>query len=84
MKKVEHYGLQEAFGNWRFMRKIAIREALTFISKMGGQGFFFCNCKGSCDKTHANARKIIGNATANATPGTMGALTTIDVMNSFN
>jgi hypothetical protein len=35
-------------------------------------------------KTHINARKIIGNATANATPGTLGALTTIDATNTWN
>ncbi len=84
IKRVKHYDLQEAFDNWKFMRKISIREALTFISKMGGQGFFFCNCKGNCDKNTCNARKIIGNATANATPPTLGALTTIDVMNTCN
>jgi hypothetical protein len=35
-------------------------------------------------KTHVNARKIIGNATANSTEGTLGALTTIDVMDTCN
>jgi hypothetical protein len=49
-----------------------------------GKGFFSAIVRETVIKTHANARKIIGNATANATPGTMGALTKIDVMNSFN
>ncbi len=71
IKRVEHYDLQKAFGNWKFIRKISIRESLTFISKMA-----------TMIKAHVNARKIIGNATANATPGTLVALTTIDVMNT--
>jgi hypothetical protein len=57
LKKPEHYDLDEPFSNWQFMRKISIREALTFISKMGGQGFFFCNCKGKCDKNNCKYRK---------------------------
>jgi len=57
LKKPEHYNLDEPFSNWQFMRKISIREALTFISKMGGQGFFFCNCKGKCNKNNCKCRK---------------------------
>jgi hypothetical protein len=49
--------IQEAFDNLIFMRKIFIWEALTFISKMGGQGFFFCNCKGNCDKNTCKCKK---------------------------
>ncbi len=40
IKRVELYDLQEAFGNWKFMRKISIWEAPTFISKMGDKGSF--------------------------------------------
>ena len=57
LKKPKHYDLDEPFSNWQFMRKISIREALTYISKMGGQGFFFCNCKGKCDKNNCKCRK---------------------------
>jgi hypothetical protein len=57
IKKVENYNLQEAFDNWNFMRRISICEALSFISKMGGKGFFFCNCKGKCDKNNCQCKK---------------------------
>jgi hypothetical protein len=57
LKRAEHYDLTEAVANWKHFRLISIREALTFISKMGGQGFFFCNCKGKCDKNTCKCRK---------------------------
>jgi hypothetical protein len=57
IKKAEHYELEEAFRCWETMRKISIREALTFISKMGGQGAFHCSCKGACNKNTCKCRK---------------------------
>jgi hypothetical protein len=57
VKQAEHYNLQNAFANWTTLRKISIREALAAISKMGGQGFFFCNCKGKYDKRNCKCRK---------------------------
>jgi len=57
LKQAEHYDLTEAVANWKHFRHISIREALTCISKMGGQGFFFCNCKGKCDKNNCKCRK---------------------------
>ncbi len=75
IKKTEHYDLKEACENWKVMRKISIHEALTFISKMGGQGFFFCNCKGKCEKNTCKCKKITENATANATQGAPTAKT---------
>ena len=46
IKKAEHYALQDALENWQTKKRISIREALAAISMMGGQGCFFCNCKG--------------------------------------
>ncbi len=50
IKKAEHYDLVDALQNWETKPNISIHQALTAISMMGGQGSFFCNCKGSCDK----------------------------------
>ena len=61
IKKAEHYDLNEAFEKLKFMRKNSIREALTFTSKMGGQGFFFCNCKVKCDKNTCKCKEKINN-----------------------
>ncbi len=50
IKKAENYDLEDALQNWETKAKTSICEALHAISMMGGQGFFFCNCKGSCNK----------------------------------
>ncbi len=78
IKRVELYDLHEAFGNWKFIRKISIWEAPTFIST------FSAIVRVTVIKTHVNARKRIGCATANAPQGTLGALITIDVVNICN
>jgi hypothetical protein len=57
IKKPEHYDLQNALENWQGAKKISIREALRAISMLGGQGFFFCNCKGNCKKNGCKCRK---------------------------
>ncbi len=59
------------------------KHSLSFL-KWVDKNSFTAIVRETVIKTHANARKIIGNATANATPGTTGAVTTLDVMNSFN
>jgi hypothetical protein len=77
IKKAEHYDLEEAYSNWKFMRQISIREALTYISKMDGQGNFFCNCKGKCDKNNCKCKKMVRSATASVTQETPTVLTTV-------
>jgi hypothetical protein len=57
IKKAEHYGLETALQNWQTRDKISIREALRAISMLGGQGVFFCNCKGKCIKFNCKCRK---------------------------
>jgi hypothetical protein len=57
IKKPENYDLQNALENWQGAKKISVREALRAISMMGGQGFFFCNCKGNCKKNGCKCRK---------------------------
>jgi hypothetical protein len=57
IKKAEHYDLQDALESWQTKKRISIREALAAISMMGGQGCFFCNCKGKCDTNICNCRK---------------------------
>ncbi len=56
---MKNYDLQEASGNQKYTRKISIWEALAFISKKGGQGFFFCNCKGNV-YCHTFLRTYVG------------------------
>jgi hypothetical protein len=57
IKRAEHYGLEDALENWETKPKISTHEALCAISMMGGQGFFFFNCKGSCDKNSCKCKK---------------------------
>ncbi len=47
----------KALENWQAAKQISIREALRAISMLGGQGFFFCNCKGNCNKNGCKCRK---------------------------
>jgi hypothetical protein len=54
--KAEHYGLEDALQNWETISKISTHEALCAISMMGGQSFFFCNCKESCDEISCRAK----------------------------
>ncbi len=57
IKKPENYDLQNALENWQGAKRISICEALRVISLLGGQGFFFCNCKGNCKKNGCKCRK---------------------------
>ncbi len=57
IKRAEHYGLENSLPDWETKPKISISEALCAMSLMGGQGFFFCNCKGSCDKNNCKCKK---------------------------
>ncbi len=57
MKKPEHYDLQTALENWQWGKQISIHEALRAILMLGGQGFFFCNCKENCKKNGCKCRK---------------------------
>ena len=57
IKRAEHYGLEDALQDWERKPKISIREALRAISMLGGQGFFFCSCKGTCDKNSCKCKK---------------------------
>lgn len=57
IKRAEHYGLEHALKDWETKPRISLREALRAISVMGGQGFFFCNCKGNCDKNSCKCKK---------------------------
>ena len=64
IKRAEHYGLSDALQDWDIKPNFLIREALQAISMVGGQGFFFCNCTGSCD---ANAKRMEGHTTVSVT-----------------
>jgi hypothetical protein len=57
INRAEHYGLSDELQDWEAKPKISIREALHVISIMGGQAFFFCNCKESCDKNSCKCKK---------------------------
>jgi hypothetical protein len=78
IKKAEHSVLEEAYSNWNFMQQMSIRESLTYISKIGGQGNFFCNCKGKCDKNTCKCKKMVRSATASVTQETHAVLTTFN------
>ena len=47
----------ECIENWQTAKQISIHEALRAISMLGGQGFFFWNCKGNCKKNGCKCRK---------------------------
>jgi hypothetical protein len=53
--------------DWETKPKISIHEALHVISIMGGQAFFFCNCKEVVTKIVANAKRMEGHATVSVT-----------------
>jgi hypothetical protein len=57
IKRAEHYGLEDALQGWERKPKISIRQALHAISMMGGQGFFFCNCKRTSDKKSCKCKR---------------------------
>jgi hypothetical protein len=67
IKKAKRYGLETALENRQTKDKISIPEALCAISMLGGQGFFFCNCKGNCNKNNCKCKKMEGSATASVT-----------------
>ena len=56
-KTAASYGLVESYINWRTAKKISLREAMSHISAVGGQGFTQCHCKGNCLKNICSCLK---------------------------
>jgi hypothetical protein len=67
IKRAEHYGLEDALQDWERKPKISIHEALRALSMLGGQGFYFCSCKGTCDKNSCKCRKNGRQCNSNVT-----------------
>jgi len=53
----ELLGLEDAFKEWKGMSKISEREAARKTSKVGGQGFIECSCKGKCNTNSCSCKK---------------------------
>ena len=53
----ELLGLEDALKEWKGMSKISERKAARKTSKVGGQGFIKCSCKGRCDTHSCSCKK---------------------------
>ena len=53
----EILGLADAFKEWKDMNKISKREAARRTSKIDGQGFIKCSCKGKCNTYSCSCKK---------------------------